>query len=91
MTQKPGPCLKRPIVSRVESRVWDLRFRGAGGVCVSEAGPARGGLGTAHLSQVQAGRSQDLSAGGFPPVLWAEVKPGLSLAGGLVGEERSKD
>lgn len=37
VTQKPRLRLKRPIVFPMESRVWDLGFRGAEGLCVSEA------------------------------------------------------
>lgn len=59
VTQKSRLRLKRPIVFLMESRVWDLRLRGAEGICVSEARQGRGSLGTAHLSV--AGHSQDLS------------------------------
>lgn len=74
VTQKPRLRLKRPIVFPMESRVWDLRFRGAEGICVSEA--RRAGQAWEPLLSV-AGHSQDLSdRQGFPPLLLAEVKPG---------------
>lgn len=66
VTQKSRLRLKRPIVFLMESRVWDLRFRGAEGICVSEARQGQG----------KPGNRSSLGCRALPgPVHLAEVQP----------------